>query len=65
MDMNTNMMSSYGVGPAMGPAGLTYAIGTELLGQSLDLAREMGDSMVQMLERSVRPELGGTIDLYV
>ena len=61
----SNMMSSYGAGPAMGPAGLTYAIGTALLGKSLYLIDEMGDSMVQMLERSVTPELGGSIDLYI
>jgi hypothetical protein len=42
-----------------------YAVGTAVLSQSLDLTQQMGASMIQMMEHSVNPELGGNIDMYV
>jgi len=44
---------------------LAYAVGTAVLSQSLDLTQQMGASMIQMMEHSVNPELGGNIDMYV
>lgn len=65
MDLALGTLSSYDASSAVGTASLAYAVGTEMLSQSLDLTREMGASMIQMMERSVTPELGGTIDLYI
>ena len=44
---------------------LSYAVSTELLSQQLDMTQEMGTAMVQMMERSVTPGLGGNIDVYI
>lgn len=45
-------------------------VGTAVLAQSLDMAKTTGDAIVNMIdsaamERSVRPELGGNIDVSV
>lgn len=65
MDLALGTLSSYDASSSVGTASLAYAVGTEMLSQSLDVTREMGASMIQMMERSVTPELGGTIDLYI
>jgi len=46
------------------------SVGTALLGQSLDSARELGDAMVEMIdaaamELSVNPAVGGNIDIRI
>lgn len=50
---------------SVNPGSLAYAVGAAVLGQSIDANEEMGAAMVQMMEHSVTPELGGNIDLYV
>lgn len=45
-------------------------VGIAMLDKSLDLSKETADTMVEMIsaadmERSVHPNLGGSIDLYV
>lgn len=40
-------------------------IGTIMLSKQLDLMETQGDSMVEALERSVTPHLGGNIDVSV
>ena len=50
---------------SVNPGSLAYAVGAAVLGQSMDINEAMGTAMVQMMERSVTPELGGNIDLYV
>lgn len=44
---------------------LASVVGTAVLDQSLELTEELGASMLQMMERSVTPELGGNIDIRV
>lgn len=56
MNMSTNKLQS--------------AVGIAMLSKSLDVSQATGDKMVEMIsaadmERSVRPNLGGSIDLYV
>lgn len=38
-------------------------VGAALLGKSLDMAQELGDNMVEMMEQSVSPNLGQNIDI--
>lgn len=38
-------------------------IGVLMLGKQLDMAETMGDSMVELMEQSVTPHLGGNIDI--
>ena len=44
-----------------GPAGLSAAI----LGKQLDVTQKLGDTMIQAMERSVNPHIGGNIDISV
>ena len=64
VDMALDTLSAYDVS-SVSQGSLAYAVGTSVLGQSLDLTQAMGASMVQMMERSVTPELGGSIDIYL
>lgn len=58
-------LSAYDAGSSVSPSSLAYAVGTEVLSQSLALSEELGTAMVQMMELSVNPGLGGNIDVYV
>lgn len=60
-----NVLSSYETDSSVSSSSLAYAVGTKMLSQSLDASQELGASMIQMMERSVNPELGGNIDVYV
>jgi hypothetical protein len=50
---------------AMNQADLMSAVSTEVLSKSLDTFEDMGESQVKMLEKSVQPQLGQNIDMYV
>lgn len=65
VDAALGTMTAYDATSSVGTASLAYAVGTEVLSQSLDMTQVMGASMIQMMERSVTPELGGNIDVYV
>ena len=58
-------LSAYDADSSVSLVSLAYAVSTELLSQQLDMTQEMGAAMIQMMERSVTPELGGTIDVYI
>ena len=58
-------LSAYDAGSSVSTSSLAYAVGTEVLSQSLALSEELGTAMVQMMEHSVNPGLGGNIDVYV
>lgn len=60
-----NTVSSYDIGSSVSPVTLQEYVGAAVLGQSLDMAETLGAGMVQMMERSVTPELGGNIDVYI
>lgn len=40
-------------------------IGTAILSKNLDTVKDMGDSMIKMMEQSVYPNLGQNIDVLV
>lgn len=65
IDIALSTLSAYDASSSASSASLAYAVGTEILSQSLDMTQELGASMVQMMERSVTPELGGNIDIYI
>lgn len=65
IDLALGTLTAYDASSSVSSASLAYAVGTEILSQSLDMTQEMGASMIQMLEHSVTPELGGNIDVYV
>lgn len=65
VDSALSIMNTYDATSSVSTASLAYAVGTKLLSQSLDTTEVMGQAMIQMMERSVTPELGGNIDLYI
>lgn len=40
-------------------------VNTAVLGMNLDSVESMGNSLVKMMEQSVNPELGQTVDIKV
>ena len=61
--MNIDSIASVVTGqPA---AGVREQASAAVLGHALDNERQQGQGMVQMLERSVQPHLGGSIDIRV
>ncbi len=64
VDMALGTLSAYDAA-SVSQGSLAYVVGTAVLDQSLDLTQEMGASMVKMMEHSVTPELGGSIDVYI
>lgn len=65
IDMALSTISAYDASSSVSSASLAYAVGTEILSQSIDMTQVMGASMIQMMEHSVTPELGGNIDVYI
>ncbi len=65
IDAALGTMTAYDATSSVSTSSLAYAVGTEMLSQSLDMTQAMGTSMIQMMERSVTPELGGNVDIYV
>lgn len=62
--MALSTLSSYDAA-SVSSSSMAYAVGTAVLVQSLDMTEVLGDSMLKMMEQSVTPELGGSIDVYV
>lgn len=65
MSTALSTLSAYDADSSVSPSSLAYAVGTEVLSQSIALSEELGTAMVQMMEHSVNPGLGGNIDVYV
>lgn len=65
IDLALSTLSAYDASSSVSTSSLAYAVGTEILSQSLDMTQQMGASMIQMMEHSVTPELGGNIDVYI
>ncbi len=40
-------------------------VGVAVLGKQLDMVEVMGDSMIKMMEQSVTPHLGTSIDISI
>ena len=49
------------ISPSTSPADISVAI----LGKQLDVTQKLGDTMIQAMERSVNPHIGGNIDISV
>lgn len=60
-----NTVSSYNIGTSVSPTSLSEQIGIAVLDMSMELNNQLSASMVQALEHSVTPHLGGNIDLYI
>ena len=49
------------ISPSTSPSDISVAI----LGKQLDVTQKLGDTMIQSMERSVNPHIGGNIDISV
>ena len=49
------------ISPSTSPSDISVAI----LGKPLDVPQKLGDTMIQAMERSVNPHIGGNIDISV
>ena len=49
------------ISPSTSPSDISVAI----LGKQLDVIQKLGDTMIQAMERSVNPHIGGNIDISV
>ena len=60
-----NTVSSYDIGTSVSGVSLQEYVGVAMLDKTMELNQQLNASMIQALERSVTPHLGGNIDLYV
>ncbi len=60
-----NTVSSYNIGTSVSGVSLQEYVGVAMLDKTMELNEQLNASMIQALERSVTPHLGGNIDLYV
>ena len=58
-DLNNIALSQ--ISPSTSPSDISVAI----LGKQLDVTQKLGDTMIQAMERSVNPHIGGNIDISV
>ena len=49
------------ISPSTSPSDISVAI----LGKQLDVTQKLGDTMIQAMESSVNPHIGGNIDISV
>ena len=49
------------ISPSTSPSDISVAI----LGKQLDVTQKLGDTIIQAMERSVNPHIGGNIDISV
>lgn len=50
---------------ACAPGSLAQAISVEMLDKTMEMTEAMNTKMLQQMEHSVTPHLGGNVDLYV
>ena len=60
-----NTVSSSDIGTSVSGVSLQEYVGVAMLDKTMELNEQLNASMIQALERSVTPHLGGNIDLYV
>ena len=58
-------MDIAGLSMSMASNNLQTKIGTAVLSKAMDTNEALGQGIVQMMERSVTPELGANIDLRI
>lgn len=50
---------------AMSQQNVMTDIGTAVLSMSIDMAQQTGDGLTKLMEQSVTPNLGGTVDITI
>ena len=63
MDFNVASIANFAVANSQNQS--LSKVGTALLAMSLDDTKQMGNTMVDMMEHSVNPAVGGNIDIRV
>lgn len=59
-----NTVSSYNIGTSVSASTLNEQVGVAVLDMAMELNTQLSESMIQALEHSVMPHLGGNIDIY-
>ncbi|RED65036.1 YjfB family protein [Cohnella lupini] len=49
----------------LGVAGLKQQVGLAVLAKSLDVVQANGQQLIQMMQQSVQPNVGGNLDIKV
>lgn len=57
-------LNGYDAASSVSQGSLAYAVGTAILSNQLEMNEALNASMIQMMEQSVTPHLGGNIDVY-
>lgn len=57
-------LNGYDASSSVSQGSLAYAVGTAILSNQLEMNAALNASMIQMMEQSVTPHLGGNIDVY-
>lgn len=57
-------LNCYDASSSVSQGSLAYAVGTAILSNQLEMNEALNASMIQMMEQSVTPHLGGNIDVY-
>lgn len=65
MDMTAINSALHTIDTASSAGSMMNAVGIKMLDKTLELGEMQEQGMIQMMEQSVHPELGGNIDLYV
>ncbi len=61
----SNVVSSYGIGSSVSPVSLQEYLGVAMLEQTMELNEALNTQLIQAMEHSVMPHLGGNIDTYI
>lgn len=60
-----NTVSSYSIGTSVSAVTLPEMVGVAMLDKTMELNEQLNAQMLQALEQSVTPHLGGNIDVYI
>lgn len=60
-----SILSSYNIGSSSGISSLPEMVSVAMLDKTMELNQQLNTEMIQAMEHSVTPHLGGNIDLYV
>lgn len=61
----SNLVSSYDIGSSVSPVSLQEYVGVAMLEQTMELNETLNTQLIQAMEHSVMPHLGGSIDTYI
>jgi len=60
-----NTVSSYNIGSSTGVTTLPEAVSVAVLDMTMELNAQLNAQMMQIIEQSVTPHLGGNIDIRI